>query len=294
MKMVKTVKEQYLSVPGGNVWLMTINPEKQKPALWVLHGGPGVPHDYLEPLAELADERPVVFYDQLGCGNSEKPGDSSLWVLDRFVEELHSLLTQTNTTRFHLLGQSWGSMLAIEYMLRKKPASVVSLTFSGAVASTSRFVEDQKRYLQQMPENDRKAIEESERKQRYDEAYQKALMVFYNRYVCRMDPWPVCLLRSMNKTGVPYQTMWGPSEFTQTGNLSDFERVDRLCEIDRPVLFTCGRYDESTPETNEYYKKHLPGSRVVVFEDASHEHHLEKQTLYLETVRAFLHENDPD
>lgn len=286
------IRERYLSVPGGNVWLMTVNPEKSRPPLWVLHGGPGVPHDYLEPLEELADERPVIFYDQLGCGNSEKPLDEALWVLPRFVEELDALLKHTQKGPFHILGQSWGSMLAIEYVLTKKPKDALSLVFSGAVASTSRFVTDLKRYVCELPEPMRRCIEESERNQIFGADYQEALLAFYRRHVCRMDPWPVCLLRSINKIGSPYATMWGPSEFTQTGNLRDFERVERLREIAIPTLLTCGRYDESTPETNAFYQAHLPGSELVIFDETSHNHHLEKKKEYLETVRGFLRRHE--
>jgi proline iminopeptidase len=85
--------------------------------------------------------------------------------------------------------------------------------------------------------------------------------------------------------------MWGPSEFTVTGTLKNYDRVNRLNEISIPVLFTCGNFDEATPATVKGYQERLPGAELHIFEDASHEHHLEKTQNYLEIVRAFLNRN---
>ena len=90
----------------------------EKLPLLVLHGGPGFPHDYLEDLAALADDgRPVVFYDQLGCGKSDHPDDPGLWVMSTFVEEVGAVRAALGLDRIHLLGHSWGGWLALEYAL---------------------------------------------------------------------------------------------------------------------------------------------------------------------------------
>ena len=97
------------------------------------------------------------------------------------------------------------------------------------------------------------------------------------------------LTRAFEKLNFPlYQHMWGPSEFTVTGVLETYERVERLKEISIPALFTCGAFDEATPATTRYYQTHLPESKIHVFEDASHEHHLEKPEEYLQVVQKFL------
>jgi proline iminopeptidase len=80
-------REGYVQVPGGRVWYRIVGPANGVP-LVTLHGGPGIPHDYLTALEALAVERPIVFYDQLGCGLSDRPDDLTLWHIDRFVEEL--------------------------------------------------------------------------------------------------------------------------------------------------------------------------------------------------------------
>lgn len=282
--------EGYIPVTGGNVWYKIVGTNRKKIPLLVLHGGPGAPHDYLEPLEALSDERPVVFYDQLGCGNSDKPSDTSLWTIERFVDELEQIRTYLGLDKMHLLGQSWGTMLAVDFMLAKKPKSVMSLILSGPCLSSSRFASDQKLYLLELPETLQKIINEVEASGCFgSREYQDAMMAYYKIHVCRLDPWPDCLNRTMEKLGNEvYEQMWGPSEFTITGRLKGYERADLLKEISVPTLFTCGRYDESTPSTTAYYHSMLPGSEIYIFEDASHLHHLEKSGEYLEIVRNFI------
>ena len=283
-------REGYIQVAGGKVWYKITGADKKGVPLLVLHGGPGAPHDYLEPLEALADERPVIFYDQLGCGNSDKPSDKSLWTMERFVEELATVRKDLNLEKVHILGQSWGSMLAVDYMLEKKPEGVASLVLSGPCLSTPRFVADQRKYLEQMPKEDRKIITECEKSGNYDSPeYQDAMIKYYKIHVCRLDPWPDCFNRTIEKLSHEvYEYMWGPSEFTMTGTLKNYDRTERLKEIKAPALFICGRYDEATPETTAWYHEKMPGSELVIIEDSSHGSHLEKERQYLETVRDFL------
>jgi proline-specific peptidase len=260
----------------------------------VLHGGPGAPHDYLLPLQYLSDERPVIIYDPLACGNSDKPSDKSLWIIERFVDELERIIIALGIDRMHLLGQSWGTMLADDYLLAKRPKGVVSLILSGPCLSSSRWASDHRAYLLELPKNLQRIIKESEETECFSsEDYQDAMMAYFKIHVCRLDPWPDCLNRTFAKMGqTEYENMWGPSEFTIRGALAGYDRLDRLKEIKNPVLFTCGRYDEATPVSTAYYSRILPGSEMAVFENASHEHHLEKTEEYLAIVREFLRRSE--
>lgn len=284
------IQEGYLKVTGGNIWYKVAGIDKKGVPLLILHGGPGAPHDYLEPMEALSDERPVIFYDQLGCGNSDNPNDPSLWTLNHYVEELSQLREALGLDQVHILGQSWGTMLAVDYILAKGSNGVVSMVLSGPCLSADRFVSDQREYLHQLPEDVQRTILECEASGNFSsESYQKAMMAYYRLHVCRLEPWPECLNRTFEKLGHGiYEHMWGPSEFTMNGALGDYNRSDRLKEITIPVLFTCGRYDEATPAATAYYSSMLPGSEMVVFENASHEHHLEKTEEYLAVVREFL------
>jgi len=286
-----TVKEGYINVAGSKIWYRIAGADKPGIPLLVLHGGPAFPHDYLSSLEALSDERPVVFYDQLGCGNSDRPSDMSLYSVEYFLEELEQVCNALDLKKIHILGQGWGNMLAVDYMLTKKPDRVVSLIFASPCLSSSRFIEDQKVYLSQLPEDLQKIIKESEAAGNFSSPeYQKAMNMYYKLHVCRLDPWPDCVNKSFEKLGQPvYEYMWGPSEFTVTGILKDYERADRLKEITVPTLLTCGRYDEVPPSSTEYYQSMMPGSETAVFEDSSHHHHLEKNEEYIKLLRDFFH-----
>ncbi|MDD5691653.1 MAG: proline iminopeptidase-family hydrolase [Candidatus Omnitrophica bacterium] len=283
--------DDFINVKGGRVWFRAAGKERKKTPLLVLHGGPGGSWDYLQPLEALADERPVIFYDQLGCGNSDRPSDKSLWTLARYVDELETIVRELGLSSFHLLGNSWGCMLGIEYMLEKRPKEPASLIFSAPCLSAGRWHEDQRRYIAALPEKERMIIEKAEAQSSFGPEYEQAMMVFYKRHLCRLDPWPEVLNRTFAKLNRDiYLHMWGPSEFTITGALKGFERAQRLAEVKIPALFTCGRYDEASPETVEYYRRMMPGSKIRIFEGCSHSHHLEDTRGYIEAVRNFLPE----
>jgi len=290
VKNAAETQEGYIPVTGGKVWYKIAGKNQTGIPLLIVHGGPGVSHDYLEPLGVLGDERPVIFYDQLGCGKSDRPADKNLWTIAHFVEELHQVRQALELKKCYILGQSWGAALAVDYLLRKHPKGVESLILSGPLLSASRWIADQNAYIRELPKSTRETILKSEQTGAYSSPqYQAAMMEFYRRHVCRLDTWPDCLNRSFETLNFAvYEYMWGPSEFTVTGELKRYERVNRLKEIGIPVLFTCGEYDEATPATTQYFQDHLPGSQIHIFEDASHEHHLEKPQEYLRVIRNFL------
>jgi proline iminopeptidase len=284
------IQKGYVSVTGGKIWYKIIGSDQKGIPLLIVHGGPGASHDYLELLAGLGDERPVVFYDQLGSGNSDKADNKSFWTIARFVEEIRLIRKELNLKKLHILGQSWGTTLAVEYMLTDEPEGVMSLVLSGALLSTSRWIKDQRTYLAQLPEEVQEVITKSEESGDFSSSeYQEAMMTYYKLHLCRLESWPDSLNRTFAKLNASlYEYMWGPSEFSVTGTLKDYERVSRLKEIKLPVLFTSGRYDEAAPSSAKLYQSNLPDSEIYIFEDASHEHHLEKPEEYLKVVRGFL------
>jgi proline iminopeptidase len=282
------VREGYIPVTGGRVWYQIIGSGDAIPLL-VLHGGPGVPHDYLEPLAGLADERPVVFYDQLGCGKSDRPEDVSLWHIERFVEELSLVRQALELEQVNLLGHSWGTMLATDYAL-SKPAGIASLIMASPALSVPKYNEEASRLVANLPPEVQMTLQRHEAAGTTDaQEYRQAAKEFNQRHLCRLQPRPEPLQRAGASTGVPvYRTMWGLNEFRGTGNLKHYDRTGRLQEITLPTLFTCGRYDECTPTGTAWYQSLLPGSEMVVFEQSSHMPHLEEPEQYLRVVRDFL------
>lgn len=249
-------------------------------------------HDYLEPLEALAADRPVIFYDQLGCGRSDQPDDPSLWQIERFVSEVSTVRNALGLEQIHLLGHSWGGWLAIEYMLTQ-PSGVVSLTLSSTSASTPEFIAEATRLKTELPQDVYNTLEHYEASgELHHPDYQAAVGEFYQRHLCRLDPMPDAFLRSLanleGNGGVVYETMFGPNEFTATGNLKDWDRTDRLSEITAPTLITVGCYDEMTPVCAETMLQGIPNAQIHIFEQSSHSTHLEEKEDYLQVLSDFL------
>ena len=286
--MTNMIREGHIPVPGGRVWYKIVGSGDTIPLL-VLHGGPGFPHNYLKPLESLSDERPVVFYDQLGCGNSDRPEDPNLWHTERFVEELAKVRQSLNLEQAHILGHSWGSMLATDYALTK-PEGIMSLILASPCLSIPRWLEDVGTYRKQLPADVQEVLDRNELAGTTEsEEYEEAVMEFYRIHLCRMDPWPEVLEQTMVGAGLQvYHTMWGPSEFFMTGNLADYDRTSRVGELVVPTLFTCGRYDEASPDATAWYQSLIPQAEIAIFENSSHTPHLEERELYLQVVREFL------
>jgi len=285
-------EERRVEVTGGSVWTVRLGPDEGTPAL-LLHGGPGAASDYMHPLAErLADHRPVVVYDQLGCGRSDIPDDTSLWTVDRSVAEVDQVRAALGLERCHLLGQSWGGWLAIEYMARGT-RGVERLVLASTSASIPEFMAGARGLIEALPEPHRTVLIELGAKGQYDHPdYQAAVDVFYHRHLCRADPWPDALMRSsaqMDGNQV-YLTMNGPTEFDVIGRLREWDRTADLGRIDVPTLVTCGRYDEITPSCSETITHGIPGARMHVFERSAHCAHLEEPDDYARVVEAFLSE----
>jgi proline-specific peptidase len=289
-----TADEGFIDVPGGKVWYRAVGPDDpQQTPLLALHGGPGFTHYYLEPLEALADSRRVVFYDQLGCGRSERPDDLSLWTVDRFVEELAVVRAALGLDRLHLFGSSWGGMLAMQYVLDRQP-DLVSLTLCGSPASMIRWVSDCEELLAAEPAEVRRVIREHEAAGfTACPEYQAAILGFYRKHVCRMDPWPAGLERSFAEAGYTvYNTMNGPSEFTVTGTLKTWDIMDRLAEIRVPTLLVGGRHDECTPGHMQAMHARIPGSQLETIEDASHLCFAERPAEFNKIINSFFDRTD--
>lgn len=279
---------------GGRVWYEVSGSGTRTPLL-VLHGGPGIPHDYLANLALLGDERPVVFYDQLGCGRSDRPDDPSLWTRERFARELSAVRAALGLDEVVLYGHSWGSILAVDHLtgLAGEPArGVRGAILAGPALDIPRWIEDSRRLIATLPEEQAAAILEGEHTGQTDgEAYQAATAAFYQRYLCRADPWPPELEAAFAGMGAEvYEIMNGPTEFTITGPLKDIDLTPRLHELDLPLLFVCGEFDEAPPETTRAYAALAPDADVVVIEGAAHVANYDRPEAYVQALRSWMDE----
>ncbi|QOR64624.1 proline iminopeptidase-family hydrolase [Cytobacillus suaedae] len=284
-----TLKEGFIEVTGGKVYYQMHDTNTGKTPVIVLHGGPGSSHYSLQGLRILSEDRPVIFYDQLGCGKSDRPTDTSLWTLDRFVEELGQIRKVLNLEEFHILGHSWGTTLAAAYYLQK-PEGVKSIIFSSPCLSAPLWAEDQEENRKLLPPEVQETLTRCEENETTDsEEYKEATTIFNQHFVCRLDPFPEFLKQGAHfKNPEVYNIMWGPSEFHVTGNLKDFDCTGELKDIAVPTLYTCGRYDEATPKSTEYFSSLTPNGKFHVFEQSAHMPYIEEREEYVRVIGGFL------
>jgi proline-specific peptidase len=287
--------EGTLAVPGGTVWFRRIGGGAGLPLLAV-HGGPGLPHDYISSLARLADEREVIFWDQLGCGKSEHPsgrGNSELWTMQRSVAEMHAVVDGLGLERFHIFGNSWGGMLAQQYVL-DTVSGAASLTISNSIASIPLFSEMVSRLKAELDPATQSAIDRHEAAgTTHSPEYQAAIRTWNETYLCRVRPWPNELIDAFQNMGNEiFETMFGPSDFHIVGTIRDWDVFDRLTEINLPTLVLAGRYDECAPEHMREMHRRVGGSRFELFESSSHMPFIEEPHRFDQVMRDFLRKND--
>jgi len=258
------------------------------PAL-CLHGGPGGAHDYIEPLFGLADTgRRTVLYDQIGCGQSATPPQALDWTVELFVEEVGAVREALGLDRIHLFGNSWGGMLAMEYALTQ-PAGLASLVLASSPASIPRWIEETANLRARLPQDVQDTLARHEEAGTiHDAEYTAACMVFYERHVCRVVPFPEYVQRTFDQIGEVYETMNEPSEFHVVGTLKDWSVVDRLPEIRVPTLVVTGEHDEATPAINHTVSEGIPGAESVILAGCSHMAHVEQTQEYLALLDNFF------
>ena len=269
-----------------------------KPPLLILHGGPGGNHGNLVPLQGLADERTVIFYDQLGCGLSDHPDNRSLWTIQRYTDEVEAVRQALGLDSYHLLGHSWGTTLATAFA-HKYPQGILSLSLASPILDFPEYIrETSTRMKANLPGNAARIIDEFELNGVGDEEeYRAAVMKHLKRHVCRLFPEPPGPLTRFNHLKHPqvHDTMVGPgcnSELNVLGNLKDVNVTGFLPGLAMPLFLNCGRYDLCSPELVSEYRKMAPGSQFHVFENSAHMTMLEEPEVFLEKHREFLREHD--
>jgi L-proline amide hydrolase len=290
----------------GETWVQITSPDAPRSdvhPLFVLHGGPGMAHDYVRNIAELADEtgRVVIHYDQIGCGRSTHYPDAprDFWTPALFVDEFHAvhseLAPELGTERYHLLGQSWGGMLGAEIAVRR-PDGLASLSICNSPASMESWVAGAGELRARLPPEKQAALDRHEAAGTVsDPEYLAATLEFYRRHVCRTEPMPADFMdseRQMEAEPTVYHTMNGPNEFHVVGTLRNWTIVERLDEISAPTLVVAGEFDEATPATWGPYVERIPDVRSHVFDGASHCTHLEQPAEFRAVVASFLTAHD--
>ncbi|KPI36326.1 L-amino acid amidase [Cyphellophora attinorum] len=294
---------QHSSLPrDSQTWYKAVGDlsDQSKVPLVILHGGPGAGHNYLTNLDTLTTVHgtPTIFYDQIGNGLSthfpEYRLNGTFWTTDLFVAELENLLSHLGLGEdkpYDILGQSWGGMLASSFATTK-PKGLRKLVISSSPASMSLWSEACSSWIDEMPQKSQDAIDVGEREQNYtSDAYQEAVLEFYKLHLCRTWPGPDFLQASLEwlgKDDTVYMTMNGPSEFTVTGNLKDWDIRSELHKIDVPTLILNGEFDEAQDSCVKPYSELIKNSTWHTFPGLSHMSHIEDLDAYLEVLRPFL------
>ena len=276
-------------VPGGTIWWKKVG-AGPKPPLLLLHGGPGAGHNYLLPMSPLGDERPVIFYDQLGCGKADSPPDEKVYTIQRSVDEVDAVRKALGLDRIVLFGHSWGAMLAIEYLCQGRGAGVEKLVLAGALASAAQAAAGMQRLIAALPDGKGKRMHEPEAAgQTASQEYQDAVGLFYQTHLCRADPTGHFAESGENiAKSIAYRVMNGPNEFTITGVIKDWDRRRDLGSIKLPTLITTGEFDEVTLDCHETIRDGIAGSKLVVMKGCSHATMDEKPAEYVQLLRDFI------
>ena len=259
--------------------------------VFCLNGGPGLPCDYLRDSHSCLIDHGyrVVAFDQLGTGKSDRPTDPALWTITRYVEEVETVRQALGLGKVHLVGQSWGGWLSIEYALTY-PDALKTLVLENTAADIPHLVSELERLRAALGPQTVAMMQRHEAEGTLDHPeYQAAITLLNYRHVCRLAEWPAPVQRSLNDWNMgPYDTIQGPNEFLYTGNLKDWNRIPDMHRITVPTLITVGQHDELTPACAARMKHALPDAELKVFPNSSHMPFFEEPQAFFPVLVDFL------
>ncbi|HEK21090.1 MAG: proline iminopeptidase [Mucilaginibacter sp.] len=301
---VKTGQVQVVKIntPKGTfkVWTKRIG-NNPKIKLLLLNGGPGATHEYFECMESFLPKEGIelVYYDQLGCGNSDNPKDTSMWSLPRYVEEVEQVrqALKLDKDNFYLLGHSWGGILAAEYAFKYQD-HLKGLIISNMMMSCP----DYGKYAQDVlaKQFDPKVlarIRQIEANKDFDNPEYMSLLMpnFYAKHICRipLDQWPEPITRSLGKLNQSlYVTMQGPSEFGISGKLTNWNRVPDLPKLSVPVLSIGAQYDTMDPKHMQMIAAKVQNGSYLYCANGSHMSMYDDQQTYMAGLIKFLKGTD--
>lgn len=278
------------------IWTKRIG-DNPKIKLLLLNGGPGCTHEYFECFESFLPNEGIefIYYDQLGCGNSDNPNDTALWDLNRYVDEVDQVATQLglNKDNFYLLGHSWGGIVAMEYAL-KHQQKLKGLIISNMMCNAVEYG----KYADSVLSKDiepaaLKEIRDIEAKKDFSNPrYMQLLMPqFYAKHICRipLEKWPEPMSRSLNKINQSlYVTMQGPSEFGISGKLTNWNVKPQIKNITVPTLVIGARYDTMDPEHMKWISQNVKQGTFLYCPRGSHMCMWDDQEVYFKGLLGFL------
>ena len=305
-----TIADTSKEVQTGNIRLIPIETPIGKFKVWtkrvgdhptmkvlLLHGGPACTHEYFECFENFFPQANIEFYyyDQLGAYYSDQPTDTTLWQLDRFVEEVEQVRKALNLDKdnFYLLGHSWGGILAMQYAL-KYQENLKGLIISDMMSSAPEYGKYAEDVLsKQMDKNILDTIRQIEAKKDFTNPTYMRLLTpnFYEKHICRFpeSEWPDPVKRTFKHlNGVIYTQMQGPSEFGIAGNLANWNVKDLLKNIKTPTLTIGAKYDSMDPEHMKWMSTQFPNGSFLYCANGSHMCMYDDQQTYFNGLIKFI------
>ncbi|NVO32181.1 proline iminopeptidase-family hydrolase [Hymenobacter lapidiphilus] len=292
------VKMVPITTPKGtfNVWTKRFG-SNPRIRLLLLNGGPGATHEYFECMESFLPREGIefIYYDQLGCGNSDNPKDTAMWSLPRYVEEVEQVrqALQLDSSNFYLLGHSWGGILAAEYAL-KYQQHLKGLVISNMMMSIPAYGKYANDVLapQFKPEVLKEIREIEARKDFQNPRYMELLLPnFYTQHILRrpLSEWPEPVNRSFAKMNQSlYVTMQGPSEFGVSGKLLNWNRVPDLPKLAVPVLSIGGKHDTMDPEHMRMVASTVQHGTALICPNGSHMSFYDDQQTYMRGLTTWM------
>jgi len=302
-------KDTTSGVKTGGVQMVTINTPKGKFRVWtkklgnsptmkllLLNGGPGATHEYFECMESFLPAKGIelIYYDQLGCGNSDNPKDTTMWDLARYVEEVEQVRQALHLDKdnFYLLGHSWGGILATEYAL-KYQAHLKGLIISNMMVSCPDYGKYSEVLAKQMDPKVLAQIRDIEAKKDFANPNYMGLLQpnFYEKHILRMPgaDWPEPVTRSLGKTNQSlYVTMQGPSEFGIAGKLANWDRKKEIKSLSVPTLSIGGEYDTMDPKHMAWIATQVQNGSYLYCKNGSHMSMYDDQRTYMRGLSRFI------
>lgn len=281
------MREGRIPVPGGEVWYRRTG--SGGPPLLLVHGGPGYPSDPLfDAFAPLAEEREVVWYDQLGVGRSDPVDDISLLTVDRFLDELGAVCEELGLDRPHVYGHSWGAMLGLQYAAERAP-EWTSLICANGLASVPRFEREVRALMARLPGD---VLDRTLGRELRGETDAPDYLMAREEFM------RACVLRTSSVTLDPelmspttFRTLIGHADYHVTGALKDWDIFGELHRIQIPTLVLGGEFDECVPAHLADIAARIPDAEHVTQPGAAHMGFLEQEPLrgaYVALVRKHM------
>lgn len=290
-------RELRVPVKGGSLYVRINGDLKsRRPPLIMVHGGPGGALFQFFPALPLAADRAIILYDQLDSGRSAAPGDPSNWTVDRYVSEIEAVRSALRINTFHLLGHSWGGILANRYAARR-PRGLKSLILQGAPLSDRRLEASVRELYAALPDGLGAVLLRHEQAGTMDsEEYRQAARVFFKKHLNRT---------SMRSVALPYveglpedrgdalaQAMVGGKISGFAGRLKGLDDERLLARIAVPTLILFGQYDIMTRSAEQEVARQLRHGALFEIADAGHMAQFDQPEVWRAAIRRFIAAHD--